>query len=327
MEQKLYTLDQAKQIIEQEKLLVIAGDEKLLRKLPKGKWIGGTIPYFMSKKGGVKSKNQVFVNDFSECAVDFKINLYSLKNIEQITTDSFENGFSFTLFPHKSNVLEYYALNAQSFKNLYQNPILGWVTGNDININKPLPKVFNGLTTEHSSKRAIALHIKIPDNKVARMEIFNNHTQANGPEIKFPQMGFSGDECEINGEAASLVDYILDGNVKQRTPLIADYSGATICVGVDTVKEYDETVHFFAPVYPDIAYKFAEIVDDAEQYAKRIPYEKGIVSAFKCVTNYLVLDLEGKKAGKITGPFTFGEIAYLLVNETLVYLIIEDAVN
>jgi hypothetical protein len=34
--------------------------------------------------------------------------------------------------------------------------------------------------------------------------------------------------------------------------------------------------------------------------------------------------LEGKKTGDFKGPFTFGEIAYILVNQTLVNLVIED---
>ena len=32
------------------------------------------------------------------------------------------------------------------------------------------------------------------------------------------------------------------------------------------------------------------------------------------------LKLEGKKTGAFTGPITFGEIAYQLLNQTLVYL-------
>lgn len=34
--------------------------------------------------------------------------------------------------------------------------------------------------------------------------------------------------------------------------------------------------------------------------------------------------LEGKKTGDVTGPVTFGEIAYQLLNQTLVYLNIID---
>ena len=41
-----------------------------------------------------------------------------------------------------------------------------------------------------------------------------------------------------------------------------------------------------------------------------------------CVLNYLYAGLEGKKTGEFNGPATFGEIAYQLLNQTLVYLTI-----
>ncbi len=36
--------------------------------------------------------------------------------------------------------------------------------------------------------------------------------------------------------------------------------------------------------------------------------------------NYVYGKLEGRHTGKLTGPITFGEIAYQLLNQTLVYL-------
>jgi hypothetical protein len=34
--------------------------------------------------------------------------------------------------------------------------------------------------------------------------------------------------------------------------------------------------------------------------------------------------LEGKKTGGVTGPITFGEIAYQLLNQTLAYISVKD---
>ena len=39
-----------------------------------------------------------------------------------------------------------------------------------------------------------------------------------------------------------------------------------------------------------------------------------------CILNYLYGELEGKATGDFTGPVTFGEIAYMLLNQTLVRL-------
>jgi len=44
------------------------------------------------------------------------------------------------------------------------------------------------------------------------------------------------------------------------------------------------------------------------------------VFSCNCILNYLYADLAGDKALSITGPATFGEIAYVLLNQTLVYL-------
>ena len=39
-----------------------------------------------------------------------------------------------------------------------------------------------------------------------------------------------------------------------------------------------------------------------------------------CILNYLYGGLEGKHTGSVYGPITFGEIAHLLLNQTLVQL-------
>ena len=43
-----------------------------------------------------------------------------------------------------------------------------------------------------------------------------------------------------------------------------------------------------------------------------------------CILNYLYGELEGKKIDNISGPITFGEIGYQLLNQTLTFLYIED---
>ena len=47
----LLTIEETKKLIENGKTLYLAGEEALLKSLPKGNWIGGTIPYFMDTDG------------------------------------------------------------------------------------------------------------------------------------------------------------------------------------------------------------------------------------------------------------------------------------
>ena len=44
----LHTVEEAAAIIKEGKLLMLAGDHSVMQSLPKGNWIGGTIPYFMA---------------------------------------------------------------------------------------------------------------------------------------------------------------------------------------------------------------------------------------------------------------------------------------
>ncbi|MGC4068398.1 MAG: hypothetical protein QM784_27885 [Polyangiaceae bacterium] len=46
-------------MLENGKSLILAGDERALRQLPKGQWIGGTIPYFMGESGGVTTQDGI----------------------------------------------------------------------------------------------------------------------------------------------------------------------------------------------------------------------------------------------------------------------------
>ena len=44
-----------------------------------------------------------------------------------------------------------------------------------------------------------------------------------------------------------------------------------------------------------------------------------------CILNYLYGEMEGKSVSGFTGPMTFGEIAYMLLNQTLVRLELQKA--
>jgi len=81
-------------------------------------------------------------------------------------------------------------------------------------------------------------------------------------------------------------------------------------------------VQFYAPVFADIEYRHAAPVGDYVQEFDLQIATHPAQAAFSCncILNYLYGKLEGKKAGHLTGPITFGEIAHQLLNQTLVYL-------
>jgi len=56
--------------------LVIAADDSLLQQLSNGNWIGGCNPYMLGEDEGKYTKEQLFVKDFSDLAVNTKFVTY-----------------------------------------------------------------------------------------------------------------------------------------------------------------------------------------------------------------------------------------------------------
>ena len=83
----LYDLNDVKKKIESGKILLIAGDEHLLKQLPKGRWIGGTIPYFMEEDGGLSTKEMMFLTELPEYIEEVSIKTYDKSSISNINLD------------------------------------------------------------------------------------------------------------------------------------------------------------------------------------------------------------------------------------------------
>jgi hypothetical protein len=108
-----------------------------------------------------------------------------------------------------------------------------------------------------------------------------------------------------------------------KLPLVADYNGALLNLSFQTVDLATRRVTLYAPVFEDVTYRIAAPLrqDYAEAFGRELA-ARAIqpVFACNCILNYLYGELEGKKIGDMVGPITFGEIAYMLLNQTMVYL-------
>ena len=107
----LITLEETVSLINDGKILHIAADDSLLSKLPKGKWIGGTTPYFIGDDGGVLTKDKLFVNEI-DFAEDIRIASYGKYNIFQIVEECYDNGLTLLIMPYGSDVVAKYAKEA-----------------------------------------------------------------------------------------------------------------------------------------------------------------------------------------------------------------------
>jgi hypothetical protein len=319
----LTDIDSARRQIESGKSLFIAGDESLLARLPKGSWIGGTIPYFMDSMGGVTDKSHVFLTEAPAISTRQEVKWYAEGDLPRIPRDAPENGFSVIIIPATSAAHISYARNAPRYDGLFLKPIIGWISGVHLSdLGKVSPKTFNGKTGESSDSKAVVMHVSLPAGMLAAIGIVNLFRPGRGDALTFPEEGFTVRDCLVGGSRTNFAQYIVSRKIDTRLPLVADYSGTMVNVSIQAVKEKEQTVDLYAPVFKGVEYRFAEPVKDyVREFAAAMP-AGSVNPAFSCncILNFLYSELEGKKTGSIVGPITFGEIAYQLLNQTLTYL-------
>ncbi len=307
-------------LIKEGKSLLCAGDVNLLKQLPRGNWIGGTTPYFMGEAGGTKSFDEIFVTELPKDLQVENIKAYDDKNLNSIGADSNENGVSFLLLPAFSEIHKHYAETAPEIDELFEKKIVGWIAGFDLDT-QGTACVFNGKTGEAYENKAIVMHLALPAGKMAEINIKNIFEQGDGDTITFTESGFECKTCLVNGQEVDFAQYIKDNNINTKLPLVADFAGASVNVSFMSV---DDDVKFYAPVFDAVDYKMAKPVGNyMERFQQIVTEEKNVVFCCNCILNYLYGGLENQKTGDFTGPITFGEIAYLLVNQTLVYVTIK----
>ncbi|QQS36950.1 MAG: hypothetical protein IPM56_03060 [Ignavibacteriales bacterium] len=327
---KLFEISEVSKKILNGDVLILAADENLLRQLPEGNWIGGTIPYFMDAEGGIHTKDKIFVNEVPSYITRFRIKVYDETKLPTIGENGYEHGYSMIIIPSNSSVHVSFAENSHKYNKIFHSPLVGWIAGIDLNdIGKIKPKVFNGLTKEVIENKCIVLHLELPANKIPNLDIINLFEQGNGDTITFDTTGFDIRECFINGQKKYLSDYLTETHANIQLPLVADYCGASINTSFQTIDNENNSVSFYAPVFKGVEYKIAKTVSDYVGVFEDITSKLNIKPVFtcNCILNYIYSGLEGKRTGSMTGPMTFGEIAYQLLNQTLVYLTIEDAID
>lgn len=322
-------IEEVRRKIEQGASLFLAGDEKLLRQLPKGGWVGGTIPYFIAEEGGVFSRDRIQVFELPPFISGPSIKTYGHESIFNVYKDAPDNGFSLIIIPASSKTHLSFALNAPMFDNFAVKPLLGWISGVALgDLGKIKPKVYNGMTGEELEDGAVVMHASLPPDKAADVGIINIFEQdPAGDTLVFTEDSFSAKTVYVNGKERVLSEYIREKSLDTKLPLVANYSGAMVNISFQTVDHAANEVTFYAPVFKGVEYRHARPVGDyIETFSNRVSGQdySSVRYSCNCILNYLYAGLEGRKTAGMTGPITFGEVAYQLLNQTLVYLKIED---
>jgi hypothetical protein len=328
MKKVMCKIDEVINMIDQGRKLLLAGDEELLKKLPDGSWIGGSIPYFMTESGGMATKDRILVDEIPSFVKEISCKSYDIATIKNVYKDGFDNGFSVIIIPFSSETHLSFAINAPDYKEFATKPLIGWISGLLLDeLKEKTAKTFIGSGKSMSEKNAVVMHINLPPEKYAEISTINIFTQGIGDTIEFPTSGFQVKDALINGKNQNFADYVVRKQLDIRLPLVADYNGMMINISFQGINNEAKIVDFYAPVFKGILYKQAVPINDyIKQFTQLIPDNNGQETVFSCncILNYLYSELEGKKTGSITGPITFGEIAYQLINQTMVSIEIKN---
>ena len=319
----LMTVEEASQLIRKGQRMFISGEESLLSRLPKGEWAGGTIPYFMTEDGGMCAQDKVQVAVLPDFVTGTTVQLYGAAELGRIPVDYTRNGFSYIVIPGMTEAHQTFAKDCSTWHGVFNRPLVGWVAGSHLdNLGKTQAKVVNGQTGEVSGSKAVVMHVDLPAGKYAQVNIINLFQQGSGDVITFPTVGFEARECFVNGRPQNLAHYLKSANVNTQLPMVADYRGVMVNVAFQSADAENGKVAFVAPVFPGMEYKIAKPIGNYEvEFSYQLSrHNVRPVFTCNCILNYLYAKLEGKKTGGIVGPMTFGEIAYMLLNQTLVYL-------
>jgi hypothetical protein len=328
VQQVLHSVDETRRKIASGRRLLLAGDEELLRSLPRGEWIAGTIPYFMTEAGGLSTNEKIFVTELPDYVPDVSLRVYDERTIAHVYTDIPRDGFAVAIMPAASSVHTSFALGAPTYESFALRPLIGWVAGTHLSqIGTVTPKVLSGDGTHPLEDQVVVMHVRLPRHKAAEIGIVNIFKQGDGDTITFEQNGFKVTDAFVNGRKTNFASYVTEKGLDIRLPLVADYCGTPINISLQTVDPAKGEVRLYAPIFAGIEYRHAQPISDyVTEFVSSMPRESGsgLIFSCNCILNYLHSKLEGKQTGNVTGPITFGEIAYQLMNQTMVYLTVTD---
>lgn len=319
MSSELVSVEHAAELIRSATRLLIAGDEVLLRSLPRGEWIGGTTPYFMAPDGGVATQQRVMVTRLPDEVVASRIVAYAPEQLALIPDDYPANGVSFIILPAGSAAHQLFGHDVLNWPKVFQQPLVGWIAGYDL-ATQSRAFVVDGRTGEVLENAGVVMHCELRRDVVAQVDILNLFRPGTGDTLTFTEEGFNPKTVLVNGTPRPFAEYLLEVKADVRVPLVADFAGAMVNVSIQSINAEKGTVTLYAPVIEGIEYRLATPLTDYEaQFRAEMARRSGTaIFACNCVLNFLYAHLEGLSLPGSSGPITFGEVAWMLLNQTMV---------
>lgn len=324
MMNQLMRVQDAAQWIREGRPLAIAGAEAVLRQLPAGPWIGGTIPYLSAQgRATIVTEGSVFVTDLSQ-AGEVTLACYGADALAGITAATADNGFALAILPAGSSAHARFAREADGYPDAFSKPIVGWVAGVHLGeLGRATPKVFDGRSGQAYEDAAVVAHVRVPDDQLVTVEIVNIFEPDAGEVLRFDTLGFEVGDCSVDGRSVNLAQYLQErGAADGKLPLVGDFAGAHVNVSFQHIDVAAGKVTLYAPVFPGVDYRLAcPVAHYAQAFRERLAGfdATGVVFSCNCILNFVFGELENQAlGGGVEGPFTFGEIGYQLLNQTMV---------
>ena len=317
---KLLSYEDTVELINRNEGLIVSASRELLEKLPKGNYIGASTYYFIIDGIGNEYTDKYYIKELPQDVIkSYKIVAYDEHTIKNINKNIPQNGFGYCLIPFGSKIHFEFALNAPNYDEFTMKTLYGFISGvrkEDVGIKKAIVK--DGSTNTIYEDKAVVLNVELNDNYYSEIDIINPFEADKSVKIEFLENTFEVKDAIINGKKVNLLQYLKEHNIDTRYPIINDAFGAKINISFFKVEE--DKVIMGSPVFKGAVYHFAKKTNYIEELAKLKIDEKPTLSC-NCFLNYLYMGLENKTLNRsITGPATFGEIAYRLLNQIIVNL-------
>lgn len=316
--------EEAAELIEAGHVLVLAGAERDLARLPAGRWIGGTVSCFLTPDGVIKTAGKLIYADLTPVAVKTELRQLNARQLRGLSAHYPDNGFAVMILPGQSSLLQAIATEMPDWRGLYNAPLAGWVSAVSLSqLGQTQPKVFCGNGTARHDIAAI-MYVSLPEDVFAELNIVTPFSTASNTSVHFLAGGYSiPDLCLINGQRGNLARLIANGDINAALPLTADRDGALLNNSIITSDPEAGTVTFLNPIDPSLTYRFAEppqaFVDAFAKASAGIDLP-GAALAPVCVASLRHLDDAIRPMLPAIAPVTFGQIGYTVLTQTIACL-------
>lgn len=162
--------------------------------------------------------------------------------------------------------------------------------------------------------RVLVVHAALPLGVAAQVNCYNAfEPDPESPEITFAKKEFIIDVAQIDGQDRAFGTWLAEMGADLSLPLVANFAGTAVNTVIHQVQG-DGSVLLGAPSLPGLTYRLGR------RAAKILPEAMGIGGARLYMSDELPSDPR-----VLPVPATFGQIAYILMTQTITQLAIGSA--